>query len=88
MGPTGIFGSWILQGFSAIGHCRDILQLVTTGILDIAGIFCSWALQGYFVAGHYRDIGHCRDILQLDITRIFCGWTHPLRFAAIFIAWA
>ena len=50
---------WALQGYSALGHCRDILRLDSTGIL------CAWALQRYFA------VGHCKDILRLGTGRIF-----------------
>ena len=51
---------WALQGYSAVGHGRDIL--------GIAEIFCGWALLGYSFAGYCRDapplVGQCK----------FCGW--------------
>ena len=38
---TGILGGWALQGYSAVGHCRDTVRL------GIAGILGGWALQEY-----------------------------------------
>ena len=49
LGTAVILFGWALQGYLAVGHCRDTLQWVTAGIL------CSWALQGYFVVGHCED---------------------------------
>ena len=49
LGIAGIFFEWTLQGYLAVGYCRDILQLDTAGIilqLGIAGILC---------VGHYKD---------------------------------
>ena len=37
-----------LQGYSAVSHCQDTLQL------GAAGILCDWALQGYVVVEHCR----------------------------------
>ena len=34
LGPAKIFGVWTLQGYSAVGHCRDTLQLGTARILS------------------------------------------------------
>ena len=50
-----------MQGYSAVGHCRDTLQLGTAGTL------CGWALRGYLVVEHYRDT------LRLGSVRILCG---------------
>ena len=49
LGTPGILIGWALQGYSAVGHCRDTLRLGTAGILG------GWALQGYLVVGHCRD---------------------------------
>ena len=84
----GYFKGWALQGYSAVGHCRDTLRLSTAGILG------GWALQGYSAVGHGRDtlqlgtpgifggwalqgysaVGHCRDIWRLGTAGILCGW--------------
>ena len=52
---TLILCCWALQGYSAVGHCRDIWWLDTAGILcswahsvSISGMLVGWALQGYF----------------------------------------
>ena len=77
---AGILCVWALQGYSAVGHCRDTwclghcrdtLRLGTTGILlgwGIAGIFIGQALQGY------SAVGHGRDNLRLGTAGILCGW--------------
>ena len=66
LGTPGIFGGWTLQGYSAVGHCRDTWHLGTAGLqgyslvghcgdtwwLGTAGILCGSALQGYLVVGH------------------------------------
>ena len=36
---AGIFGVWVLQGYSAVGHCREAWCSGT------AGIFGAWALH-------------------------------------------
>ena len=46
LGTAGILCGWALQGYFAVGHCRDIWWLSTAGIL------CGSALQGYSVVGH------------------------------------
>ena len=54
LGAAGVLGGWALQGYSAVGHCADILRLGTaryfaagqcrdTWWLDTAGILCGWA---------------------------------------------
>ena len=53
---------WALQGYSAVGHCRDTFRL------GPGGIFGGWTLQGY------SALGHCRDTLQLGAAGILCGW--------------
>ena len=63
LGTAGILGGWALQGYLAVGHCRDTWRLGTAGILqgylavghcrDTAGIFGGWALQGYSAIGHF-----------------------------------
>ena len=62
MGTAGILGGWALQGYFAVGHCRDTWWLGTSGILG------GWALQGYFA------VGHCRDTWWLGTAGILCGW--------------
>ena len=57
-----ILCGWALQGYSAVGHCRDTLWLGTAGILG------GWALQGYFA------VGQCKDTLRLGTAGILCGW--------------
>ena len=74
---------WALQGYSAVGHCRDTFRLGPAGIfggwtlqgyggdalqLGTAGILCGWALQGYLV------VEHCRDTLRLGSVRILISW--------------
>ena len=49
-GRLGKLCGWALQGYSAVGPCRDTLQLGTAGIL--AG---GWALQRYSVVGHCKN---------------------------------
>ena len=74
-----IFCCWALQGYSAVGHWRDVFGWALQGYLVVghcgdtlqlgtAGILSSWALQGYFV------VGHCRDTSWLSTARILCGW--------------
>ena len=60
---AGIFDGWARQGYSAVGHCKDILSLGIEGIpcdwaypLNIIGIFIGGALQGYLMIGHCSDI--------------------------------
>ena len=53
---------WALQGYCALGHCRDTFRS------GPAGIFGGWTLQGY------SAVGHRRDTLQLGIAGILCGW--------------
>ena len=60
LGTPGILCGWALQGYFAVGPCRDIW-------LDTGGILCSWALQGYFA------FGDCEDTLRLDTAKIFSG---------------
>ena len=63
LGSVRILCGWALQGYSAmghcrdtwVGHCRDTLRFGTAGILctvGTAGIRGGWALQGYLVVGH------------------------------------
>ena len=59
---TLILCCWALQGYSALGHCRNTFRL------GPAGIFGGWTLQGY------SAVGHCRDTLQLGTAGILCGW--------------
>ena len=84
---------WALQGYSALGHCRDTFRLGTAGILVVGhcrdtllfgttGILTGSALQGYFAVGHYRDAS------WLGTARILCDWAHPLSIAGILIGWA
>ena len=56
-----ILGDWTLQGYSAVGLCRDIWWLGTAGTLG------GWALQGHLV------VRHCRT-LWLGAARTLCGW--------------
>ena len=75
-GHCRVLCSWALQGYSAVGHCRDALRLGTAGVLggwalhplSIAGVLIGWALQGYLV------VAHCRDTLWLGTAGILCGW--------------
>ena len=46
---VGIFGVWVLQGYSAVGHCRDAWCSGTAGMLG------AWAPQRYSVLRHCRD---------------------------------
>ena len=89
LGHAGIFGGWTLQGYSAVGHCRDTLRLGTAGMRG------GWALRGYLVVGHCRDtwwlgtagirggwalqgylvVGHCRDTLRLGTAGILGDWS-------------
>ena len=62
LGTAGILCGWALQGYFAVGHCRDTLRLGTsvkrcrdTHWLGTAGILGGWALQGYLMVGHGRD---------------------------------
>ena len=84
LGTAGILDGSALQGYSAVGHCRDTgwaLQGYWVGTAGILGgwalrilcgwalrILCGWALQGYLV------VGHCRDTLRLGTAWILCGW--------------
>ena len=54
---------WVLEEYSAVGHCRDAWWLGTAGML------CGWALQGYSASGHRRDT------LLLRAAGILGGWT-------------
>ena len=67
--------SWELQGYLAVGHGRDTLQLGTAGML------CGWALRGYLVSWALQGclvVGQCKDTLQLGIAGIFSGWALQL----------
>ena len=64
-----IYTLLLLQGYSLVGHCRDILRLGTARIL------CGRALQGYF------SVGHCRDTLRLGTSVKHCRETHWLSAA-------
>ena len=66
VGTAGILGGWALQGYSAVGHCRDALRLGTAGTLynwelqghsalGTAGRLCGWQLQGHSAVGHCSD---------------------------------
>ena len=71
-----------LEGYSAVGHCRDTFRLGPAGIfvgwkvghcrdtlqLGAAGILCGWAQQGYFA------VGHCKDTYWLSTAGMLCGW--------------
>ena len=50
LGMAGILCGWALQGYSAVGHCRDTLRL------GMAGTLGGWALQGYLVVGHLSQL--------------------------------
>ena len=75
-----MLGGWALQGYVAVGHCRDTLQgdssighcrdTLRLGMLptSTARILGGWALQGY------SAVGHCRDTLRMSAARILCGW--------------
>ena len=56
MGTAGIICGWALQGYSAVGHCRDTLRLGTARILG------GWALQDHSAAA----VGDCMDTLPLS----------------------
>ena len=45
-GMLGKLCGWALQGYSAVGHCRD------TWWLSTAEILCGWALQEYVAIEH------------------------------------
>ena len=61
-GRLGKLCGWALQGYSAVGHCRDTWWLGTARILWLgtedtlrlgtAGILCGWALQEYVAIEH------------------------------------
>ena len=66
MGAARTFGVWALQGYFAVGHCKD------TWWLGSAGTICGWARQGQSAVGPCRDswwlgtaVGHRRDALQV-----------------------
>ena len=61
---------WALQGYSAVGHCRDTFRLGPAGIFGgrTLGILCGWAVSGYLV------VGHCRDTWWLGTAGILGGW--------------
>ena len=42
VGTAWILSDWALQGYFAVGHCRD-------------AVLCGWALQGYLVVGRCKD---------------------------------
>ena len=72
-----------LQGYSANGHCWDILQLRPARMIcnwalpGAAGIFCHWALLGYSLlcdlawGGCGCAARHCRDTWQLRAVGMF-----------------
>ena len=64
MGTAEILWGWALQGYSAVGLCKNTLWL----LLVTAGMFCGWALHGYFV------VGHCKDALRLGVAGMLGGW--------------
>ena len=73
VGTAWILSGWALQGYFAVGHCRD-------------AVLCGWALQGHLVVRHCKDalwlatagilcgwafqgcsaVGLCRDTLPLS----------------------
>ena len=67
-GRLGKLCGWALQGYSAVGHCRDTLPNGWAWWLGTAGILCGWALQGY------SAVRHCRDTWWLGTAGILCGW--------------
>ena len=81
---------WALQGYSAIGHCRDTFRVGRAVYLVVghcrdtlqlgtAGILCGWAMRGYLVVERwalqgYSAVGHCRETWWLSTAGILCGW--------------
>ena len=64
MGSAEIWRGRALQGYSAVGRCKNTLRL----LLVTATMFCGWAVHGHLV------VGHCRDSLQPDTAEILGGW--------------
>ena len=57
-----------LQGYSAVGHCRDTWWLGRDTLrLGTARILGGSALQGYLA------VRRCRDALRLGTAKILCG---------------
>ena len=74
----GLCWGLALQGYSALGRCRNTLWL----LLVTAGIRGGWALQGY------SSVGHCRHTLRLGTAGIRCGWAlQGLAVAGILCGW-
>ena len=78
MGTAGILGAWALQGYSAVGQCRD------TWWLGTARILCGWHCKDTLRLGTARILGgsalqgylavrHCRDALRFATAGILCG---------------
>ena len=70
---------WALQGYSAVGRCKNTLRLLLVTAEMFCGwalqgyvrILCGWALQGYSMVRHckalkgYLVVGHCSDTPRL-----------------------
>ena len=85
LGTIEILCGRALQGYSAVGHCRDTLRLGTAGILcvplgysvigpcwDTLRLGTAGILCGWALQG-YSAVGHCRDTLRLGTAGILCS---------------
>ena len=72
LGTARILRGWALQGYSAVGHCKDTSWLDTWWSVT-ARILCAWALQGNSAVRHCQDTWWL-DTWWLGTARILCGW--------------
>ena len=80
LGSARILGGWALQGYFAVGYCRDAWWLGTAGTLG------GWALQGHLVAGHcsHQAPGGGRgQHRRQNLTNPMRGWGIIERFVRV-----